>query len=90
MDRTPHNHGKVVRRDDKPWYKQFWPWFIISFPAASVVASLALLWVAISNPDSVVPNEHENRFLDTRFTPQTVSGDSVNKEAGKPGAATKP
>ena len=29
-----------------PWYRQFWPWFIISIPATSVVVGIFLLWLA--------------------------------------------
>ncbi len=90
MDRAPHNLGNAARRDDKPWYKQFWPWFIIALPLSSVIASLALLWIAITHPDATVPNEHENRFLESRAKVQPVAGVTVNKKTGKSGAPTTP
>ena len=46
-----------------PWYKQFWPWFIIALPASVVVASFFTLWLAISNPDPLVVDENEYRQL---------------------------
>lgn len=51
------------RVDDKPWYKQFWPWFIIALPLTSVVASFTVLWLAISNPDHEVLNVEQNQQL---------------------------
>ena len=40
--------------DDLPWYKQFWPWFIIALPAAAVVASLYTVTLAYRSSDSLV------------------------------------
>jgi hypothetical protein len=38
----------------QPWYRQFWPWFIFSLPAASVVAGFTTLYLAGSAPAMVV------------------------------------
>lgn len=37
-----------------PWYKQFWPWFIIFFPASAVVAGIATVIIAVQNQDTLV------------------------------------
>ncbi|MBL4608792.1 MAG: FixH family protein [Pseudomonadales bacterium] len=42
------------RFDSKPWYKQFWPWAIISLPGSAVIAGLATLYIAFENQDSLV------------------------------------
>jgi hypothetical protein len=42
------------REDTKPWYRQFWPWFIIALPASAVVAGLTTLWIAMQTTDSLV------------------------------------
>ncbi len=42
------------REDTKPWYRQFWPWFIIALPASAVVGSLTTLWIAVQTSDSLV------------------------------------
>jgi hypothetical protein len=44
----------MIREDTKPWYRQFWPWFIIALPAASVVAGLSTLWISMQTSDSLV------------------------------------
>ena len=38
----------------QPWYKQFWPWFIIALLATAVVASLNMVFLAFSTTDSLV------------------------------------
>jgi hypothetical protein len=40
--------------DDTPWYRQFWPWFIMIPPAASVVAGLLTFYLAGKAPSMVV------------------------------------
>lgn len=41
-----------------PWYRQFWPWFIIALPALSVVAGLTLLGFALNTQDSLVRDDY--------------------------------
>ncbi len=38
----------------QPWYRQFWPWFIMSIPAATVVACMYTISLALSTSDSLV------------------------------------
>lgn len=40
--------------DTAPWYRQFWPWFLIVLPGAVVVASFVTLGIAIRHADSEV------------------------------------
>ncbi|MDB2386761.1 FixH family protein [Shewanella sp.] len=42
----------------QPWYKQFWPWFLIILPLCAVVASINLLYLAIENQDSLVSEDY--------------------------------
>jgi hypothetical protein len=44
----------MQREDTKPWYRQFWPWFIIALPASAVVAGLTTVWIAMQTTDSLV------------------------------------
>lgn len=41
-------------RDTYPWYKQFWPWFLIVLPGTAVVASLYTVSLAMRSSDSLV------------------------------------
>ncbi len=40
--------------DTKPWYKQFWPWFLIALPGSVVIAGIATIIIATKNSDSLV------------------------------------
>ena len=42
----------------KPWYKQFWPWFIIALLGYSVVQGLALLTLASRNPPGLISDDY--------------------------------
>ena len=44
----------MEREDTKPWYRQFWPWFIIALPASAVVAGLTTVWISLQTTDSLV------------------------------------
>lgn len=44
--------------EEKPWYKQFWPLFVFSLPAASVIAGLITVVIAFRNADSVVADDY--------------------------------
>ncbi|EDQ02293.1 FixH family protein [Shewanella benthica] len=42
----------------QPWYKQFWPWFLIILPLCAVVASINLLYLAVVNKDPLVSEDY--------------------------------
>jgi hypothetical protein len=44
----------VEREDLEPWYRQFWPWFIIALLGFSVIAGLSTVWIAMQTTDSLV------------------------------------
>ncbi|WP_416308510.1 FixH family protein [Neptunicella sp. SCSIO 80796] len=41
-----------------PWYKQFWPWFLIFVPVITVIVSMNLMYVAINTEDSLVVDDY--------------------------------
>ena len=69
---------------EPPWYKQFWPWFIIALPASVVVASFFTLWLAISNPDQLVVDDEEYRRLNSGLKAQPPTQEKQKEETGKP------
>lgn len=46
-----------------PWYRQFWPWFIILLPASVVVAGLSTLVIAIKHADTLVVDDYYKEGL---------------------------
>lgn len=43
---------------DTPWYKQFWPWFLIIVPVVTVIMSGVLVYFAASTEDSLVIDDY--------------------------------
>ncbi|WP_298053252.1 FixH family protein [uncultured Paenalcaligenes sp.] len=41
----------ALREDTQPWYKEPWPWILMSGPAIVVVACLFTIYLAFSNFD---------------------------------------
>lgn len=39
-----------------PWYRQFWPWFVIALLTSAVVGSVTSAYLAVSHPDPVLPH----------------------------------
>lgn len=46
-----------------PWYRQFWPWFLIALPATAVAAGIATLIIAASDPDGLVVDDYYKEGL---------------------------
>lgn len=44
--------------DVKPWYKQAWPWFIISIPATSIVLGVNMFYLAHTTNNSLVVDDY--------------------------------
>jgi len=47
----------------QPWYKQFWPWFLLALPAAAVIASMHMLYVASTGADQLVRQDYYKEGL---------------------------
>jgi hypothetical protein len=63
--------------DSLPWYRQFWPWLLIFFPAATVVAGMATLWIATREPVALVKDDYYKEGL------------AINQDIAKDELATK-
>jgi hypothetical protein len=48
-----------------PWYRQFWPWFLIALPATSVIGGIATVFVAASHPQAMVVDDYARIGLAT-------------------------
>ena len=46
-----------------PWYRERWPWLLISGPAVVVVAALGTAWLAVTTDDGVVADDYYKRGL---------------------------
>jgi uncharacterized protein len=55
-----HAHSSRHRSDTRPWYRQFWPWFLLALPALSVAVSFAMLYQALHGADPVLPHEGDS------------------------------
>lgn len=47
-----------TERDTQPWYRQPWPWFLISIPLGTVIAGIATLIIAIQSPNALVVDDY--------------------------------
>lgn len=52
-----------------PWYKQFWPWFLIIVPLSSMIFSLNYAKLAVTTQNDLVIDEYykEGRGINTRL-----------------------
>jgi hypothetical protein len=62
-----------------PWYRQFWPWFLIALPASVVVAGFYTLFLAIKYSDTLVS---DNYYKDGLAINQVLSQDVRAQEMG--------
>ena len=60
-----------------PWYKQFWPWFMVSILVFAVVIGLGLLYVSLLNPDSMV---RDNYYKEGRAINMHMGRDQAARE----------
>ena len=47
------------RADVQPWYRHFWPWFILALLGSTVCASVFMLYLALQSEDSFVIDRTE-------------------------------
>ena len=46
-----------------PWYKERWPWILMSGPATVVVAGTLTAWIAFATADGLVADDYYKRGL---------------------------
>ena len=47
----------------KPWYREPWPWILMSGPAAVLVAGAATMWLAFDSADGLVADDYYKQGL---------------------------
>ena len=57
------------REDTKPWYKHFWPWFLICVPLTSMFFTANFVRFAVTTEDSLVIDDYykEGRGINARL-----------------------
>ena len=58
LNGNPINIGLMQTMNPQPWYKQFWPWFIIALPLSAVIAGIATLIIAMQSPNAMVVDDY--------------------------------
>jgi len=53
----------TLRNDNRPWYKERWPWILMSGPAIVIVAGIATLWLAVISNDGLVTDDYYKQGL---------------------------
>ncbi len=61
----------------KPWYREPWPWFLMSLPAAAVIAGLTTVWIANRSADGLVVGDYYKAGLAIN---QTLARDDAARE----------
>jgi len=46
-----------------PWYKEPWPWIVMSGPALVIVAGVITTWIAFATADGLVADDYYKRGL---------------------------
>ncbi|MBM6549930.1 FixH family protein [Marinomonas ostreistagni] len=60
-----------------PWYKQFWPWFIMSIPLSSVLVAVVQVYAAVNSSSDLVKEEYykEGLAINTVITERQAAKD---------------
>ncbi|MEO8004228.1 MAG: FixH family protein [Betaproteobacteria bacterium] len=53
----------TIARNEMPWYRDPWPWILMSGPAVVVVAGFITLYIAIVNVDPLVVDQYYKEGL---------------------------
>ncbi len=54
----------ISSEDERPWFRQFWPWFLILLPASVVIAGVSMVFIAAEGADDLVADEYYKRGLE--------------------------
>ena len=54
----------ATEQDSAAWYKQFWPWFLITLLLSSISMGLLFAYLAINGADPVIDKNYYQNGLD--------------------------
>jgi hypothetical protein len=59
----------MQEQDTQPWYKQFWPWFLIAIPLSSVIVGSFVLRFATDGTNTLVVDDYykEGKAINARL-----------------------
>ncbi len=63
--------------DVTPWYKQFWPWFLICVPLSSMVFSFYFVALSVETQDSLVVDDYykEGKAINLDLEKQDIASE---------------
>jgi hypothetical protein len=67
----------ATEQDSTAWYKQFWPWFLITLLLSSISMGLLFAYLAINGADPVIDKNYYQHGLD-------INKELAEKSQGKP------
>jgi hypothetical protein len=53
----------ATNQSSKPWYREPWPWFLMSGPFIVIIAALVSAWIAIKTSDGLVTEDYYKEGL---------------------------
>lgn len=69
--------------DGSPWYRHFWPWFIVVLLGSSVAAGIATVVIAFRNADALVQDDYYREGIAIN---RRLSGEHAAQRLGIAGA----
>jgi uncharacterized protein len=69
----------------RPWYREPWPWFLMSLPAIAIVAGVATLAIALATDDGLVADDYYKQGLAVN---QVLRRDARARELGLSASAS--
>jgi hypothetical protein len=80
MSEAGANHeSRITNHAAQPWYREPWPWILMSGPAAVIVAGIVTIWLAYSTSDGLVADDYYKRGLAIN---QELRRDELARELG--------
>jgi uncharacterized protein len=71
--------NSTIAETPAPWYRQTWPWFLMSGPAIVVVAGFFTLHLALASQDGLVVDDY---YKQGKAINQSLKRDDVARAAG--------
>ncbi len=72
------DHGsRITHHQQRPWFREPWPWLLMAGPAAVFLAGSVTIWLAIASNDGLVADDYYKRGL------------AINQELGRDRLAAK-